>query len=148
MDHSLCKDCKGFCCDDIGLSSSPGEIKSQYNAYLKGREVPEEDIEAIHNMLVYSHNDFTHPDGDLKECEDHIYHYRCTHHNKKTGNCDIYENRPKMCSEHPISGFCGYSGVMDQRVTEIRPVWFSPGMTLNEWNSGWDTEVKADEIEK
>lgn len=32
------------------------------------------------------------------------YYYTCKHHNAETGNCDNYENRPRMCSSYPFYG--------------------------------------------
>ena len=102
MDHKLCKDCKGFCCDDIGLSVSPHELQNSYHSWMESPRL--EKIKAIRNtfrnsegsilyegifltypMLVFTHQDNIHPDGNIKtKVSNPIYHYRCKHHNRKT----------------------------------------------------------------
>lgn len=152
MDHSLCKACKGFCCDDIGLSTAPHELKNSYHKWLQdgktgglniGMSVKENevkkyvDIHLMYPMLVFMFQDNIHPDGDIITNKSNIvYHYYCKHHNKKTGNCDIYEERPMMCRTFPDNGFCGYRKVKDKAVKAFRPEWFKQGMTQDEWNDG------------
>ena len=85
-------------------------------------------------MLVFTHKDNIHPDGDIQTNDSNIiYHYRCKHHNKNTKDCDIYEERPMMCRTFPDGGFCGYRKVRDPKVIEGRPDWFKTGLSQDEW---------------
>lgn len=162
MDHKLCKDCKGFCCDDIGLSVAPHDLQNAYHGWksFNGKEKRDKfmslgehkitvynDIHLTYPMLVFSHQDEIHPDGEIKyqERENTIYHYSCKHHNKKTGDCDIYEERPIMCRSFPDNGFCGYRKVRDKRVTACRPKWFKVGMPYYDWYYGMHPDEKHEE---
>ena len=180
MDHSLCKDCKGFCCDDIGLYYAPHELQNSYHRSIQRGDRSKDglmsmsfvdskvslwtDIHLTYPMLVFSHQDTTHPDGevDTKDEDRIVYHYSCKHHDKRTGDCDIYEERPMMCRTFPNNGYCGYRKVTDKRVKSCRPKWFKLGMTYNEWyyetypeekkkldkpTDECPTEVKAEETE-
>lgn len=68
----------------------------------------------------------------------------CKHHNKKTGDCDIYEERPMMCRSFPDSGFCGYRKVRDKRVKACRPKWFKIGLSYHDWYYGMYLDEKKD----
>ena len=165
MDHKLCKNCKGFCCDDVGLvGMSPNDLENSYHAWIGKRHENDlkmkdfamcqkpkglsvwYDIYLTYPMLVFSHQDYIHPDGDINaENDNHkVYHYSCKHHNKKTGCCDIYEIRPMMCRTFPDSGFCGYKKVKDKRVKAFRPKWFKIGMTYHDWYYGMHPDEKED----
>ncbi len=149
MDHKLCKDCKGFCCDDIGLPVPPQLMENSYHRWLswhgkihKNGESPMsmsrenewsplyEDIFLIYPMLEYFHKDTIHPDGDVIN-DSVIYHYKCKHH-RPGGGCGIYNYRPMMCRTFPDQGFCGYKAVTIQEVIDDRPDWFDFGMTMEE----------------
>lgn len=180
MDHKLCKDCRGFCCDDIGLYYAPHELQTSYHRFLSWRKREKEDRPATmsiaensevpmwegiwltYPMLIFSHQDYIHPDGDVDfENEGRkVYHYSCKHHNKKTGDCDIYEERPMLCRTFPNDGLCKYRKVKDKRVKAFLPKWFKVGMTYSDYyysmnpdekpkeakpNDECPTEVKAEE---
>lgn len=165
MDHSLCKDCKGFCCDDIGLSTAPHELENSYHKVIKGDSGKNDyglslsinetknpkwvDIHLTYPMLVFTHKDNIHPDGDVKTNDSNIvYHYRCKHHNKKTKDCDIHEIRPMMCRTFPDNKFCGYRKVKDKEVIAFQPKWFKNGMSQQSWSDGLngngDSSVEID----
>ena len=154
MDHRLCAQCKGFCCDDIGLHISPHELQNSYHRWLtwhdrNNRSEQESmamsigettsvklwnDIYIAYPMLVFTHQDLIHPDGDVhNDSKNPVYHYFCKHHNKETNNCDIYEERPMMCRTFPNNGFCGYRKVRSKRVIAFRPEWFKLGMDFQDW---------------
>ena len=174
MDHSLCKDCKGFCCDDIGLPFTPQELKNSYHRWIGYHHSKQsvktqmsnsdekatpiwEDIHLAYPMLVFTHKDSIHPDGDVKKKID-VYHYKCLQHDSD-GNCRIYEERPMMCRTFPDGGFCGYRDVTIKEVIDDRPDWFEFGMTdeergrvkfglpKNKPHDESPTEVKAEETE-
>jgi Fe-S-cluster containining protein len=167
MDHKLCKDCKGFCCDDIGLSISPDDLQISYHKWAddepvaKGIELKMSSnsivkgigkligIHLVYPMLVFTHKDNIHPDGDtITEKDNVVYHYYCKHHNKETGDCDIYEERPMICRTFPDNKFCGYRKVKDKRVKGYRPDWFKLGMTQKEWSDGFHGKLNQEENEK
>lgn len=163
MDHKLCKDCKGFCCDDIGMNMAPHELQNAYHMSIQREDrgktkvmsmsIPDSkiglwyDVHLIYPMLVFSHQDYIHPDGDLNtKNEGRItYHYSCKHHNKKTKDCDIYEERPMMCRSFPDNGFCGYRKVRDKRVIACRPEWFKVGLSYHDWYYGMHPDEKPKE---
>jgi Fe-S-cluster containining protein len=122
MDHKLCKDCKGYCCDDIGFTLSPEDLKERFNNR--------------YSIFIFTHKDNIHPDGEVKEYKRQVYHYRCTEHNKETGKCNIYGGRPELCRTYPDNGFCGYESVKIKAVIEDRPKWFGFGMKAEDWRSG------------
>lgn len=94
MDHKLCKDCKGFCCDDIGVNSAPHELQNSYHRSIRRGDrdkdrlitmsIPKSgvslwvDIHLIYPMLVFIHQDSIHPDGDIDATNEDrtIYHYK------------------------------------------------------------------------
>ena len=90
-------------------------------------------------MLIFTHKDNIHPDGDVIS-KDTIYHYQCKHHNKKTKMCDIHEIRPMVCRTHPSNGFCGYRKVKNREVIAYRPKWFKLGLTQEEWSRKYHDE--------
>lgn len=165
MDHKLCKNCKGFCCDDIGLFISPHDLQNSYHTWLSRRDGDKSleikdvsmsinpkgltlwrDIYLIYPMLIFSHQDHIHPDGEIKVEDDKvIYHYSCKHHNKKSKDCDIYEERPMLCRTYPDSGFCGYTKITDKRVKEFRPKWFKIGMSYHDWYYEMHPDEKSKE---
>ena len=156
MDHSLCKDCNGYCCDDIGLDQPPHKLQNSYHKWKNGdtdikevslsltgkKTAKYEGIWLTYPMLEFTHQDNIHPDGDIHTKQSYvIYHYRCKHHNKKTKNCDIYEERPMMCRTFPNSGFCGYRKVKDKRVIASRPKWFKCGLSEHDWIAGYHNKI-------
>ncbi len=158
MDHKLCSQCKGFCCEDIGLSVSPEEIRNSYQQWTRRAEegnrdasmsfgtsknVVYYDIFLTYPMLVHLHSDNIHPDGEIKT-DQKVHHYRCKHHDQRTNKCSIYEERPMMCRTFPDNGFCGYRKVRNKKVIGYRPAWFKFGMTQEEWTNGVHSKVEKD----
>jgi Fe-S-cluster containining protein len=121
----------GKCCENIGLNVSPVDLKLSYKNWMElNRGYPDRgylemerpgdlrirnhglwynDIHLTYPMLEFLYQDNIHPDGDIKV--DHIvYHYRCKHHDKKTGKCTINDIKPTMCISFPDYGHCKYKG--------------------------------------
>ena len=165
MDTSLCKNCKGFCCDDFAVTVSPEEVENAYHIWVnKGGDVERrgltrtfkkvhgehryfDGIHLIFPMLVFTHQDNIHPDGDVT-ASDTIYHYKCKHHNAKTNDCDIHEIRPMVCRTFPDNKFCGYREVKDKNVIEFRPKWFEFGLSQEEWGRRYRGENKDSVVEE
>lgn len=173
MDHKLCKNCKGYCCDDFAVTVSPDKLEISYQRWLNSSNQDKEksmdrtfrncEGDVIYNgihltypMLIFTHKDNIHPDGDVI-CKETVYHYRCKHHNVKTKMCDIHEIRPMVCRTFPNNGFCGYRKVKDKEVISYRPKWFELGLTHDEWlkrmngkndESIEDKQVKCESSEK
>ena len=163
MDHSLCKNCKGFCCDDFAISLSPWELENSYHEWISGMGMDKtpkrmmqtfghadnivkyQGIHITYPMLIFTHKDNIHPDGDIVTNKI-VYHYRCKHHNPKTKMCDIHEIRPMVCRTFPDSGFCGYKKVKIKEVIEERPDWFKFGLSQDDWFSLRDDGKTKDEI--
>ena len=36
------------------------------------------------------------------------HYWTCSNHDRATGNCAIYDTRPRMCKEYPYGRPCGY----------------------------------------
>ncbi len=165
MDHKLCRNCKGYCCDDIGLVVSPNELQNSYHNFMSWKDTRKRKdqmsmshmntdghlwdyIWLTYPMLVFTHQDNIHPDGDTTS-KSIIYHYSCKHHNKKTKDCDIYEERPMMCRTFPDNGFCGYKKVKIKEVIADRPEWFKFGLTNDDWVALRDgNDTREDKIIK
>lgn len=160
MDHSLCKQCKGYCCDDFAVTISPDRMENSYHRWLKKgdgfdhvglsplSEVETRyyiDIHLIYPMLIFTHKDNIHPDGDIIANKT-IYHYRCKHHNQKTKMCDIHEIRPMVCRTFPNNGFCGYKNVKIKEVIEGRPKWFKFGLDNADWIALRDGEDTQEDV--
>jgi Fe-S-cluster containining protein len=107
----------GKCCEDIGLAFSPQELEISYRNFLTvnlykrtadifmkhdGNQTGHnwQDIHLIYPMLEYIKQNYIHPDGNIKT-KYPIYHYRCRHHDIKTGKCSIQHIKPRMCLDFP-----------------------------------------------
>lgn len=150
MDHKLCKDCKGYCCDDFAVFVSPDQLEISYHHWLSGHKSDKtskrimngfggdqdllkyQGIHLTYPMLIFTHKDNIHPDGNVV-CKGTVYHYRCKHHNQKTKMCDIHEIRPMVCRTFPDMDFCGYKKVKIKEVVEDRPKWFEFGLDIDDW---------------
>jgi len=122
------KTSKGKCCLNLGLLVSPKVLENSYRQWLSKKNTDPiilsehekqfdrdpnqaiyQDIWLIYPMLEFLYSDFIHPDGE-KEVSSMVYHYRCRHHDPKTGKCLIYAIRPWMCMSFPNYGPCNYKG--------------------------------------
>lgn len=106
----------GKCCEDIGVAYSPLELEISYRNFITGdtdkrKDEPSmrngeanghhwQDIYLIYPMLEYIKQNYTHPDGNVKT-KYPVYHYRCRHHDTKTGKCSIQSIKPRMCMAFP-----------------------------------------------
>jgi Fe-S-cluster containining protein len=113
--------CSGHCCKSFILPwLAPDQIEHK-------REFYKDDSEAqqVLNMVIYLGNDPNKFPESAKKVlsSNHFKHkeysnthyYTCKHHCNITGNCLIYDDRPKMCRTFPDQdtdwkGACGFSG--------------------------------------
>jgi Fe-S-cluster containining protein len=120
------KRCKGQCCRVFTLPLPPEELKERYEHFLNnGKDrlhksdqrsyyqkneqyTSTEEIYLIYPMVKYLGKFKKTPQG--YRTNEYIHHYTCKHLDKKTGNCTIYEIRPKMCRRYPDAGICYYKG--------------------------------------
>lgn len=70
-----------------------------------------EDLQALYGGQVEHDSQATGPTRDTSE---NGYYYTCRHHNKETGDCMAYEQRPHMCREFPYGEPCKYRGCTRQ----------------------------------
>ena len=111
--------CSGHCCKAFILPwLSPDEIKNEKKFYHRDAEGLK-----ILNMIIYLGNDPINfpqaarkviPIGNFKPTPN-AHYYTCKHHCNITGNCLIYNDRPKMCRTFPDQetnwkGACGFRG--------------------------------------
>lgn len=92
--------CSGHCCKRFYLPLSPDELKQ---ARVQGRYT---DIETIADMVIFLEKSKMRVDGTEGPEEGH--YYTCRHFDEASGNCGIYERRPRMCSEYPYGAACKY----------------------------------------
>lgn len=130
--------CSGQCCRSFSLPVSPERIAEglthlkRFNTdpeyrerYMKGEEPAKftpEDGEVLLPMLVSIVEAFPgdpHPtDTGAMITMDHTWYYTCVHFDDRTGNCGIYDRRPRMCRDYPYGTTCQYNGcTMDPRCT-------------------------------
>lgn len=141
--------CTGHCCEDVGLSLSPAQLRDGYMAFIRPPEFREaerpsmhaqdgrgrmsqvegiyQDIALIYPMLTYSHQDYQHEDRDKDAPADPnrpaVYHYSCKHFDRRARACTIYDIRPKMCSSFAsCERGCGYAKCTWTEATERRRV--------------------------
>jgi len=107
--------CSGHCCKQFHIPVSPEELKKDHEIYLAWAEdqsKPPPHFKEIHivgPMLIYiGRGNFL--DGEFAPDENGTYFYTCKNHDVVTGDCKIYQNRPKMCSDYPYGGVCAYKG--------------------------------------
>ncbi len=87
--------CTGHCCTKIDLPLSPEQLQ----AALDDKSL--QDIETIQPMLINGIQDPLAPEWWV---------YQCKHWDDRTGNCLIYPNRPKMCSDYGKTYPCSTVG--------------------------------------
>jgi Fe-S-cluster containining protein len=112
----------GHCCEDIGLYISPEEMKLTYERWVKGlnnspsikmsensgnkSERNYGEIYLLYPMLIFTKQDYTHPEKPKEKKVGKVYHYTCVHYDKKKRECGIYDIRPYMCRSYPNNKFC------------------------------------------
>lgn len=87
--------CTGHCCRRFPLPQSLAVLR------LRAAAQPDsmQDLPFIADMLIPL-GEGTYGDGTPN------YLYTCRHHNAETGDCKVYEMRPRMCSEYPYGKAC------------------------------------------
>lgn len=112
--------CTGKCCEMFHLPHSPLRIKAHARAitnksgtayvYENGKRTRVnqlQDGEMITSMVEFIESmpkDADKPDGDM------IYWYSCKNWDAKSGDCTVYETRPRMCRQYPYGKACAYDG--------------------------------------
>lgn len=105
--------CTGQCCRDFVLPYSPMEIDRMNKFYLRTGRHKFQDWPIIGQMLIFLRMDQHNPNLiGSPTSEIYKYHYTCKHFDKSTGDCMIYDSRPRMCSGYPTyqDGRCLYKG--------------------------------------
>jgi Fe-S-cluster containining protein len=75
--------CTGHCCKRFTISTPYEKLQQDPDSVKDGRY--------ILDMLISLN-------------EEGVSVYTCRHFDKEGGNCSAYEQRPRMCSEHPMYG--------------------------------------------
>lgn len=121
--------CSGQCCNAFTLPCTPEQIVEAIE-HLKRCEVDPEykatflsgggpniwlpmEYTTILPMLipiVYAMEGDQHPSNPTHSIEKGRdgWYYTCVHFDDRTGNCNIYDHRPRMCSEYPYGNTCTY----------------------------------------
>lgn len=101
--------CKGQCCQYFVLNMEYDKLQHLAQSIKDGSETVcenESDVIKIADMLI--------PLGRKNiNFNNQVLHvprewFTCRHHNKETGDCAIYEQRPSMCRNYPYEGVCEY----------------------------------------
>ena len=102
--------CGGRCCQRFHLWHPPEVLKKEYEKFLENGSSGLVGIDQVYPMLVYLGEYYYDPIDLNNKIEKTIHHYTCKHHDKETGLCTIYDQRPAMCSEYPYGSACRYPG--------------------------------------
>ena len=86
--------CSGDCCRSFTLPVSPMELAFGLKKIARGIKTGWTDFEQIANMVIFLRN-------GTSEHGDRQWHYTCKNLDRATGNCTVYETRPKMCKDYP-----------------------------------------------
>jgi Fe-S-cluster containining protein len=94
--------CGGFCCERFRVrviggsdeSMSPERIQ-EFAAIAKERGEDPQMFQQVADMVIYLGKSKLNGNGEVTENESHWY--TCKNHDKATGLCKIYEQRPPMC---------------------------------------------------
>lgn len=115
-----CNRCTGQCCKAFTLSpGSPEEVHKVLmgNINIDSNSILGKDskmtLEMVRYIGFYSNVELRSIAGiDLKDRDNEKkwHFYTCIHHNKETGDCMNYENRPGFCRSFPNERECYYSG--------------------------------------
>lgn len=116
--------CTGHCCRAFALPYSPDQLRRArevWEAYLAA-DAPEvfdwpsdvavpEDVDIIEPMVIhlgeFTRNPLFDGDGDAPVAPSHFYTCRNL---SESGDCTIYEDRPKMCRGYPYGRECRFPG--------------------------------------
>lgn len=105
--------CSGHCCRRFPLTATYAEIKAAAEKVKAGEPDRYQDSVFIADMLVP-----LAPNAEGKE------YFTCRHHDAASGNCGVYEQRPRLCREHPFYGrhdeVCNTPGCTLDHVATLR----------------------------
>ncbi len=96
--------CTGHCCRNFPLPLSPEEFQSEA-ANIKARTIESdrdrEFVQVASMLIPLGVSSKPYSDGRVQ------YRYSCKNFSA-TGDCSIYETRPRMCSDYPYGGDCDH----------------------------------------
>ena len=128
--------CTGHCCEGFFLPFSPANLAAAFYRWAHStaavKVAPDgpiyDDIWLIAPMVRLVR--FGTPPLRMKPGHDgkgstQAHYYRCVHHNRKTGNCEIYAMRPRMCREYPYGRECGFVGCTWKGAKEATALGFA-----------------------
>ena len=107
--------CTGHCCRRFYLPLSPTQIKGEAALVRLGgrsRFNPTEIAKIADMVILVDQTPKPNNDSEYNRYHDDSvgYFYTCKHHNKDTGDCMNYENRPNLCRDYPYGGSCAFKG--------------------------------------
>ncbi|KKK79505.1 hypothetical protein LCGC14_2832790, partial [marine sediment metagenome] len=106
--------CTGHCCREFPLPFGPEKLKEQCRRNGQRNDItkaPVLDGDVIADMVVYRGFRRWSCDNIAEElqAQSEMHFYTCRHFDKESGDCAIYETRPRMCKDYPYRGTCGHS---------------------------------------
>lgn len=118
------KRCTGHCCRSFPLPWSPEGLRAALADTVAGRQ-GWEDIEIIQPMVI----PIEKAEPAVAECnspvgkgQDEWWLYTCRHLDTESGDCQIYESRPKMCQDYGKAYPCSTPGcTWEKAMREIGP---------------------------
>lgn len=105
--------CTGQCCQAfvVGDCLTHAELKAMHDEYLAGHDSGNQ-IELVYPMVISLGVRTVHPLTG-KPISRPTEFFSCTHLSK-SGDCEIYDDRPRMCRRYPLetvpSGQCEFPG--------------------------------------
>ena len=94
-----CTKCPGYCCSYDWILVRKRDIERLARRF----EITPEEAEKRFTKFVpeYGHRVLRHK-------QDHIYKSTCTFFDQQERRCTVYEHRPGLCREYPLTKHCGY----------------------------------------
>lgn len=103
--------CTGHCCETFFLPYSVEELRS-FDWWRKGGQHRQVGGMAL-LLAPMTAAGGTRLDGHVGRCAERSadgWYYTCDNHDRETGNCRIYGDRPRMCASYPYGRRCRYPG--------------------------------------
>lgn len=93
-----CGKCPGYCCSYDWILVSKRDVRR----LAKGHALSEQEAESRFTKTVRGYGRV------LRHKQDHIFKSICMFFDQEKRRCTIYQHRPTVCREYPVTKRCGY----------------------------------------
>jgi Fe-S-cluster containining protein len=100
-----CLNCPGYCCSYPRINVSKKDILRLAKYFNVSVEKAKS---RFTRNYKYKNSKTTIIETVLRHRKDDIYKSTCQFLDQKSRNCTVYEARPKICREYPVTKKCGY----------------------------------------